>query len=113
MDRYERIQRLIRQSMLYAKDAHDCVFDKSVSDSVAMAYLNLAASKIATAESFYYSNLEDLEHSDIEEIFAKFDTFAREMLSNYRTDHSHQWTDIEYEALKAVFDNSVCAFPAK
>lgn len=113
MDSCEYIQRLIRQSMFYAKDAHECVFKESVSDSVAMAYLNLAASKIATAEAFYFSNLDELEHSDIEEIFDKFDTFAREMLANYQTDHSHQWTDIEYEALKAVFDNSVCAFPAK
>ena len=113
MDRCEHIRHLVRQAMHHATEAHDCVFDKRVADSVAMAYLNLAASKFAVAEAFYFSNLEELEHADIEETFAKFDAFANEMLSNYRTDHSHQWTDIEYEALKSVFDNSVCAFPAK
>ena len=51
----EKFKSLMQQAMLYAQYSHDYIFDDSVEDSVAIAYLNIAASKFAAAESLYYS----------------------------------------------------------
>ena len=105
----ENFKKLMRIGMLYAKSAHDYVFDESVNDMVAVAYLNTASAKFSAAEALYYSHLDGLEHQDAEEIFHLFDVFMHELLENVRTDHSHQWTSIEYEKLKDAFEHSVFA----
>ena len=51
-------------------------------------------------KSFYYSNLNELEDSRVEDILHTFDTFSNEFLNNLSSGHSHQWTDIEFEAFK-------------
>ena len=43
-------------------------------------------------------------------IFHLFDSYMSELLTNYKTDHSHQWTDIEFNRLKETFDSSAFAF---
>jgi len=102
----ENFKTLMRKAMSYASCSHDYVFDPKVDNTVAMAYLNIAVSKFAAAESLYYSRFDDLQRDEAEDIFRHFDTYTREFLTNIRTDHSHQWTDIEYQGLKDVFDNS-------
>lgn len=102
----ERFQSLVKKGMFYASYANDFIFDDSVDNTIAISYLNIAVSKFSAAEAFYYSNFDILERDEAETIFAQFETFAREFLNNVRTDHSHQWTDIEYEKLKELYENS-------
>lgn len=109
----ENFKTLMRHAMIYAEHSHEFIFDDSVKDSVAVAYLNVAVSKFASAESLYYSRKDVLERNEAEEIFQLFDTYMHEFLTNYRTNHSHQWTDIEFSHLKEVFDYSAFAFENK
>lgn len=81
-----------------------------IDNSVAVANLNVAASKFASAESLYYSCINVLEREEAEDIFHLFDAYMQELLNNYRDNHSHQWTDIEFQRLKEFFDSSVFAF---
>lgn len=106
----ENFKSLMRIAMTSAQHAHDFIFDKSVDKFVAVAYLNVAISKFSSAESFYYSQIEILEHSEAENIFHLFYVFSKEFLNNVRTHHSHQWTDIEFKSLKEAFDRSAFAF---
>ncbi len=106
----ENFKNLVRNAMFYAQKAHDFVFDDSCENYVAALYLDIAASKFSSAESMYYSRFDILEREEAEEIFRLFDVFMNEFLTNIRTDHSHQWTDIEFERLKDAFDYSAFAF---
>ena len=106
----ENFKSLMRQAMLYAQYSHDCIFDESVNNSVAISYLNVAASKFAASEALYYSQFAVLERDEAEEIFHLFDSYMSELLTNYKTDHSHQWTDIEFNRIKETFDSSAFAF---
>lgn len=58
----------------------------------------------------YYSCINVLEREEAEDIFHLFDAYMQELLNNYRDNHSHQWTDIEFQRLKEFFDSSVFAF---
>ena len=112
MDRYsyiEHLTKLVRYGMMYAQHAHDYIFDEEVDNSIAVSHLNIAVAKFAAAESLYYSRIEVLENMETEEIFRLFDVFVHELLTNISTNHSHQWTDIEFRRLKSTFDDSVFA----
>lgn len=106
----ENFKSLVRRAMSDAIHAHNFIFDNDTDPLIATSYLNIAASKFAAAESLYYSQLEFLERSEAEEIFRLFDVFMTEFLNNVRTNHSHQWTDIEFQKLKETFDYSAFAF---
>lgn len=106
----ENFKTLVRRAMIYAERAHNYIFDDDIDPFVATSYLNIAAGKFSAAESLYYSQYECLERSEAEEIFRLFDTFLTEFLNNVRTNHSHQWTDIEFQRLKEAFDYSAFAF---
>ena len=105
----ENFKNLMRNAMFYAQKAHDFVFDDSCENYVAGLYLNIAAAKFSSAEAMYYSRIDVLERAEAEEIFRLFGVFMNEFLTNIRTDHSHQWTDIEFERLKEAFDCSAFA----
>ncbi|WP_370769899.1 hypothetical protein [Eubacterium ramulus] len=104
---------LLRRAMIYAKHSHDFIFDDSVDNSTALFYLNVAASKFAAAESLYYSRINELESIEAKEIFQLFEVYMKEALTNYRTNHSHQWSDIEFNRLKEAFAYSPFAFENK
>ena len=106
----EKFKSLMQQAMLYAQYSHDYIFDDSVEDSVAIAYLNIAASKFAAAESLYYSCFFFFVGVEADSFFLFFVVYMGVMLSNHKTEHSHQWTDIEYNRLKDAFDSSAFAF---
>lgn len=49
--------------------------------------------------------LENEERDEFECCYNKFITFKKEMMNNVKTNHSHQWTDIEFlEFAKAFKD---------
>ena len=113
MDTFELIEKLkimVRNSMFAAQKSHDLIFAENKSDNIAVAYLNKAISHITAAEALYYSQYGVLERYEVDEIFHLFNAYSDELLSNYETNHSHQWTDIEFTRLKDYFDSSVFAF---
>lgn len=67
---------------------------------ISAIYLNKAISLMASAKAIYISNLVECENSYVEDIFHQFDVFSDELLTNLATNHSHQWTSIEYEKYK-------------
>lgn len=100
---------IILIAMTYTQHSHDYFKKKCDDPSIAIAYLNIAASKFATAEAIYYSRIEDLQSKEAEALFHHFYVYSKEFLENFATDHSHQWTDFEYDRLKECFDHSAFA----
>lgn len=91
-----------------ATKAHKSIFSEDPKkELVSVLHLNTAIAKMGAAEALYHARIEELERIDIEKVFAKFDTFAREMTNNIATQHSHQWTDIEFRAFKEEFESSI------
>lgn len=103
----DNLKRLIRMGYLYAKQAHDAVFDENKGELAGVAYLQRASSKMSIAEALYYSHYDILARDEAENIFAKFDTFANELVEDFATRHSQQWTDIEFNELTQAIENSV------
>lgn len=96
----EIFKKLVRSSFHDACYAHDCIFDEKCSVEIALAYLNKAISTHCCCDSLYYSQYDQLCRNEYEK------TFANEFLTNVRTNHSHQWTDIEFDRLKEIYDYS-------
>lgn len=105
MNLREQIKIIIRNSYYSSRDGHDILFEDQYSNSnqnKAAALINKSVSLMSSAKAIYYSNYEDLNHIKIETIFNKFDIFESEFFTNYSTDHSHQWSDIEFREFKKV-----------
>ena len=97
----------VRSSFYDARDAHDCIFDEKCPVEIALAYLNKAISEHCCCDSLYYAQYDSLGRGEYEDFSHQFDVFANELLTNVRTNHSHQWTDIEFQKQKEIYDNSV------
>lgn len=94
---------LIKETFFYAQDAHEFLFKdypNEKNEFISGILLNRAISSYGCLKSFYYSNLNELEDSRVEDILHKFDIFSNEFLNNLSSSHSHQWTNIEFEAFK-------------
>lgn len=107
----ENLKMIISEALQVSEQAHKILFKDSTNkqnELIASTYINKAISLMSSAKAIYISNIEDLERSEVEDIFHYFDVFESEFLSNLSTDHSHQWTDIEFKQFK----NSVEAFIA-
>ena len=105
----ESLKRLVRESILYSRRAHDAALAEKENISAALAYLQRASSKMAAAESLYWAQYEILARDEAEKIFSLFDIFADELVEDFATDHSQQWTDIQYNRLMEKVDNSAFA----
>ncbi|PEX03439.1 hypothetical protein COD78_31730 [Bacillus cereus] len=90
---------LLIQGYIAAQDSHKYILKNRV--NVSMAYLTEANTFFTNARVLYSQNmdLESLE-IDIETLFHRFNVFNDELLDCVATDHSHQWTDIEFRAFK-------------
>lgn len=94
-------------AMTYSKKVIDEIVKDNPKEIAIIGYLNYASSFISSAKSLYYSNFDLLAHDDIEDFFGQFDVFANEVIENISEDHSHQWSDIEFNKLKECFKYSV------
>lgn len=103
----EIFKKYVRSSFYDARTAHDCIFDENSSVTIAIAYLNKAIAEHCLCDSLYYSQYDQLERGEYEDYSSQFETFAKELLTNVRTSHSHQWTSIEFERLKEIYNSSV------
>ena len=91
-------------SYLAAKKAHETIFRDRPDKSVAIGYLNSALSYSKTAYAIYVCHLDRLEHVELDDYFHELQTFVEEALECYRTDHSHQWTDIHFNRLEEKYN---------
>ena len=105
----ESLKRLVRLAVLYGKQAHNYVFSDDENIPAAIAYLQRASSKMSSAEALYWSQYEILARDEAEYIFEKFDEFADELIEDFATNHSQQWTDIQFNELMDAVDNSAFA----
>lgn len=105
----ETLKRFVRDAVLYSKRAHSCVFAEKENIPAAIAYLQRASSKMSAAEALYWSQYEILARQEAEDIFQKFDEFADELVEDFATNHSQQWTDIQFNELMDKVDDSAFA----
>ena len=110
-DRLNRLIELIkgqlRLAYFDAKRCHDkllSVHNDFENEQRALVFLNRAARHMDLAYSLYQSYQEELEHYSVTPIFPAFDVFYDEVTENIATDHSHQWSDIEFEAVAKRID---------
>lgn len=103
----EQLKTIAKSAMAYANRAHNIIFSDNSNDIAIIGYLNYASSLVGTAKSIYISNYDILEHNDIDDFFNQFNVFIAEVLNNIETNHSHQWSDIEFRALQEKFDYCV------
>lgn len=114
MENYEKFEylrseltKLASLAMYYAKHVEDAAFGKPTKEMEVLAYISAAHATIGTVEAIYVSNIELMEHNDIDEFIHRFKTFLDEARTNTVTDHSQQWTDIEFERLNEAYENCV------
>lgn len=105
-----KLKAMTNQAYFYSAKAHDLIITSNKTVQIgALAYINLAAYQISSAKSIYYSNYDILCHEDIDNLFLAFEVFAETTIDNFSTDHSHQWSDIEFENFKSALQNSIFA----
>lgn len=102
-----QLKSIVKNAMILAEKAHNEIFTDNRSDVAIVGYINAAYSCSCAARAVYISNIEELEHYDIDEFFHQFDVYVEEVLNNIADNHSHQWSDIEFEKLKEKYDYSV------
>lgn len=110
LDLIETFKHFVASAMRYAIKSHETLFNDDCDISIALAYLNAAISRFSSAEALYYAQFEELERGEAEDLFYQFSVYAGEFLTNVETDHSHQWTDIEFNKLQDIFESSAFAF---
>ena len=99
----EFIKRSLLSAYIESKTADDILFKNNINEHdqiIASLFINKAISIMSSCKAVYYSNIGKLENSEVEKIFHSFDTYENEFLTNVSTQHSHQWTNIEFENYK-------------
>lgn len=100
----DNLKALIRDSYLVATKCHEILFkrhdDNRRNELIAAHHLNKAISLMYAAKAVYISCYEILEKQEVENIFYAFNVFESEFLRNLETDHSHQWSELQYNKFK-------------
>lgn len=101
----EHLKRLIFNGFVSALHSHKTLFKSAFSENnthsltIALAYLSEAHNYHLNAETFVVDNLELFgDRNEFELLFQRFSVYNNEFLTNSRTDHSHQWSDIEFRS---------------
>jgi len=105
-----QIKNLVESSYYSVQKAHEILFEEynnRENEMIAAFFINKALSLMAAAKAIYYSNLQDLEKTELEDIFEQFSILESEFSSNYLTNHSHQWTDLEYQKFKEYIESFI------
>lgn len=80
--------------------------DDSFSQSAATTYVLSALSHLSCIKAVYACNYNELENDTVESLIHHFDIFCNELISNSSTNHSHQWTCIEFDKLEEIVTSS-------
>lgn len=106
----DHLKSLVYRGFVSAIYSHKTLFKAVLSDSqnqdltIALAYLNEAHNLHVNAETFVINNVELFgERNEFELLFQRFSVYNDELLTNVRTDHSHQWSDIEFRSYVDAF----------
>lgn len=102
MQLIDKINQLAKSCFYKCQKVNTVLFDDN-NETGAMWYLNLAISDMSVLKSICYSNWSSIENDDLDDLFQQFDVFVNELTNNFVTDHSHQWSSIEYERLVELF----------
>lgn len=95
---------LILDGYYNAKHAHSVIFSEKSDNSVAIGHLAIANSYINSARAIYVCNAEQLSRSEFDDFFHDFNAFSDEVMTNIRSNHSHQWSDIHFNMLEQKFN---------
>ena len=106
----------LSQAFLYTENFHSNIFKYTLDSHdevhlhVALLYLSQAFTCINSAKLIYTQYSEPGECSEFEDVIHRFKVLNNEFLASYSTNHSLQWTDIEYnnfvksyETFKQIF----------
>ena len=104
MDKLTAFKALLFEANTAAKHAHGCCFGDKEDRVLALTYAAACTAKSSAAEAIYWCSPE-LENDDIPALLHRFDAFTNEIREDYRTDHSRQWVDIEYNQLQEHYAN--------
>ncbi|PHV69230.1 hypothetical protein CS063_16955 [Sporanaerobium hydrogeniformans] len=89
------------------KNAHaSAMKDTQFSQTAATTYALSALSHLMCIKSVYVCNYDKLENTMVESLIHQFDVFCNELITNFCTNHSHQWTDLEFDRLKELVTSS-------
>lgn len=106
----EQAKKILKNEMLCfmidAEKAKEMIFSNT-SDKIlkCLAILTRASNHLAYAKSVYQFGIDD-KRETIDEVFHAADVFINEITTNISTDHSHQWTSIEFTNLAKKYDCS-------
>ena len=93
--------------MYSCKESRNIIFsDQNNKEIKCLAKLVVAQGHLSCIKSIYFTSIDDKRES-IDKFIYQSDTFIDEITNNIATDHSHQWTDIEYLKLAEIYDYSV------
>ncbi|WP_312059340.1 hypothetical protein [Anaerotignum sp.] len=101
------LKRLIAYAYRDANLAHKSAFSKGNSEKnqlLACVYANKVLTYISSADTIYLME-DEIVSIELEQVLHQFKVFVDELIKNVGTDHSHQWTDIEYIRLVKKLSN--------
>lgn len=78
----------------------------ALSQSSAQAYALSASCHLSCIKSVYSCNYNITENDMVESLIHQFDVFCNELITNSCTEHSHQWTCIEFNKLEELVSSS-------
>lgn len=107
---HELIKILQGQMLCFMCDARESVkmifSDSQDKEIKCLAIITRAINYLSYSKSLYYIGIDD-HRDDIDDVFTKADIFIKEITKNIATNHSHQWSDIQFSELAKSYDNSV------
>lgn len=109
----ETLSNLFLDGFIQANYCHKTLFKSEMTDNdqtknlnlmCSLAYLTEAHTLFTTAKIFISENKDTLGcYLEFDNFIHQFFVFNKEVLDNIRTNHSHQWSDIEFRELAKAF----------
>ena len=99
----QEIKIMILNGYYNARYAYSEINSKRQDNSIIIGHLSIANSHINSARSVYVCNNNEFVRPEFDDFFHEFSAFSDEVLTNIRTDHSHQWSDIHYNRLEEKY----------
>lgn len=97
----DHLKRQVSHFFRYVELTHECIFSEIDKSTVAMTYLSEAHSIIRNLDMLSIF-VDDLTRNEMQELIQRFYQYNNEVLNCYRTDHSHQHSDIYFQQLLIV-----------
>lgn len=105
-----QLKKLSFEAYMLSKKASEILYEDPTgfkSQVRASTLINKAISYMSAVRAIYYSNIEILDHDDVDEVLAKFSIFEEEFITCFSTDHNQQWTSGDFERYEETFLNSL------